>query len=986
MKKNHIEDQFLNRWRNHFKKMLLSIPFILFGFISFGQLGTIQIGSGALVASGYGRIPVGSYEYNYSQHIVTAAEYAAAGGAVGNITKIRYRLTDFTDATSFENWTVYIGSTLKTEFTSDTDWETFASLTEVFSGTITPVTNGWTEITFSTPFNYTGGNIVIGVHEDSPGFDIDVKFLSYEASTDNGITIFNDGGDVDYINPGFAGSYGNILPQIQFEGTLGSCVRPFALTATGVTSNSAILSWTQSGPTTDWDVDFGVAGFTQAALPTNPMTTNSIPMSSLAPSTTYEFYVRAVCSITESSAWAGPYSFTTPCVAATIPFFEGFEAGYTDGGDIDGCWSQEIVEDYAWVANNTETDYNRSPRTGAWNATLSYSNESSMFQGLNLIAGTQYLVKFYARQDISTPGSAVITASFGLAPNDAAMTEIVIVPTDVISGNYQEFVAYFTPTTSDVYYLGIKAILTFDPYYVSIDDISVEVAPACAAPTAAVASGMTTTTAEVSWTENGSSTEWDIEYVIAGSSPTGTPSVAGITNPVTLTGLTPSTTYNFYVRAICSITESSTWSGPYTFNTLCAPISTLPWTENFDNMSTVDDDLFPVCWITEFSGEWSSNNNPQSAFIAGPLSGTNYLTAGFLTNSKIWTPEFALTAGQVYEFSFSWAGDGDNNWDGSVYVNSSQSSAGATMLGTSFVENGEVTTFDYKKEIYCFTPTTSGTYSFAIAVTDNSFSNNINFDDFKLKQVVAVPGTDGSLTVCQTGSPVDLNTVITTTVTDGTWNFAINPNAVNVNLFNTNNLASGTYNVLYVVGGCIPDTTVATITIDQPSSAGADGSLAVCRNQPFNLLSGLTGSANFGGVWTDPNAVVVPSGNATASNIPGQYNFKYVVSNGVCPSDTAKVVVNVQGCNYLGLEDISLEGFNMYPNPTTGIVYITNSGSTEVFNYEVLDMNGRVILKANQAINGTVTTEINLTQVEVGVYMVRVFNDAADKTFRIVKN
>ena len=152
-------------------------------------------------------------------------------------------------------------------------------------------------------------------------------------------------------------------------------------------------------------------------------------------------------------------------------------------------------------------------------------------------------------------------------------------------------------------------------------------------------------------------------------------------------------------------------------------------------------------------------------------------------------------------------------------------------------------------------------------------------------------------------------------------------------------------------------------------------------------MQGLGGSVDFGGVWTNPNAVVVPNGNATSSNIPGQYNFVYIVSNGVCPSDTANVVVNVQGCDYLvGLEDIAFEAFNMYPNPTSDVVFITNSGSTDVFNYEVLDMNGRVILKANDAIKGSTNTELDLRQVEVGVYMIRVFNEKAEKTFRVVKN
>lgn len=785
-----------------------------------------------------------------------------------------------------------------------------------------------------------------------------------------------------------SGSYGQ-SEDYSVTVVIPTCPSVSGLTAT-TTQATATLSWVENGAATNWDVEYGPAGFAPAGTATVSVTATNTTISGLNASTSYQFYVRAVCSLTESSAWVGPYSFTTPCVAATIPFFEGFEVGFVDGTDVDGCWSQEVVDADSWLANNTATTYNRSPRTGAWNAMLRYGNETSMFQGMDLVGGTQYLVKFYARQDINTAGTAVINASFGLSPNDAAMTDVLIVPTDVIAGNYQEFVAYYTPTTSAVYYLGIKAVINYSPYYVSIDDISVEVAPACAAPTAVVVSGITSTTADVSWTENGTASEWDIEYVVAGVSPTGTPTVAGvIVNPVPVNGLNASTTYDFYVRAICSLTESSTWSGPYSFTTLCAPISTLPWNENFDNMATVSGDLFPPCWVAETTFEWYTDNAATSTFNPGPLSPSNFLAADYGSDSKIWTPEFNLIAGQPYEFSFSWAGDETSAWEGSVFVNGSQSSTGATALG-SFVTPAQTTTLTYTKESYCFTPTVSGVYSFGVSAYDDGtdfFSNNLNFDDFSLKQINSTPGIDGALSVCETSNAVDLNTVISNAPVGGNWSFNLNPNAVNnAGILNATNVPSGTHQFMYVTGGCAPDTTVATITIVRAASAGNDGAISVCRNQPFNLLSGLSGNADLGGVWTDPNASPVANGNATAANIPGQYNFKYIVSNGVCPADTAKVVVSVQGCNFLGLDEVAFEGFSMYPNPTSDIVYIANSGSTEVFNYEVLDMNGRIILKADQAINGTATTELNLSNVEIGVYMIRVFNENADKTFRVVKN
>jgi ABC-type amino acid transport substrate-binding protein len=76
---------------------------------------------------------------------------------------------------------------------------------------------------------------------------------------------------------------------------------------------------------------------------------------------------------------------------------------------------------------------------------------------------------------------------------------------------------------------------------------------------------------------------------------------------------------------------------------------------------------------------------------------------------------------------------------------------------------------------------------------------------------------------------------------------------------------------------------------------------------------------------------------------------------------------------------------DLYPNPTNGMVYISNEGSTEVFNLELTDLNGKVIASQTGTINGTETTEVSLEKLETGIYLIHVFNDNSEKTFRIVK-
>lgn len=726
MKKNYIDNRASSDGLNRFKTMLLSIPFLLLGFISFGQLGTIQIGSGTATVSNTESIPVTYYEYNYSQQIITAAEYAGGGGVAGPITKIRYYFEDIGfDVSTWNEWTVYIGNTSKTSFTSSTDWEPVASLTQVFSGTITPVANNWFEITFTAPFNYTGGNIIVAVHENAVDYDFGLTIRSYTAATSRGILSSVDYTDIDPAAPDMADYVGNDLAQIQFEGTLASCLPPSALNASVITSNSAEISWTANGTATDWVLEYGATGFT----------------------------------------------------------------------------------------------------------------------------------------------------------------------------------------------------------------------------------------------------------------PTGVPTVTATANPTTIIGLLSNTEYDVYIRSVCSPSDSSSWFGPFTFITLCDAISAITVCEDFEDNSTTLN-----CWRVI---DGNNDGNTWGRFLGYPNNGL--VSAGIYTDGNsganddyLVTPNLILTGNEVMKFAYRVINAGEPN-DFQVLLSTTGTSPADftdTLMNLASYNN-----IVYKDTVLNLSAYTGNVY-IAFHIPPGGLDGWYLFiDDVCFDICTPTPGVSASETICSLDQTLDLNTVITQGETNGVWSFDTNPSALNGSDLNLTALPYGTSSFNYIVTtGCTSDTTVATITVVQPSSAGSDGSIAVCRNQPFNLLSGLVGSANLGGVWTDPNAVVVPSGNATASNIPGQYNFKYIVSNGVCPADTAKVVVNVQGCDYLGLEDVAFEGFNLYPNPTTDLIYITNAGSSEVFNYEVLDMNGRVILKANDAITGTVTTEINLSQVEVGVYMVRVFNENADKTFRVVKN
>jgi hypothetical protein len=301
---------------------------------------------------------------------------------------------------------------------------------------------------------------------------------------------------------------------------------------------------------------------------------------------------------------------------------------------------------------------------------------------------------------------------------------------------FQEYIVY--PGVS----VGANTVMAFrapgtPTYSIYIDDVKWEAKPSCTPPINIMASNVTTNSVDISWTLTGTETAWNIEYGLSGfTQGTGTV-VAASTNPFTLTGLNPSSIYQFYIQSDCGGSDYSTWVGPISFTTLCESISAFPWSEGFEAVTIP---AFPPCWFKE-NGDWVTTNNANTTYDADAHNGTQFLRDSYsATNEYIWTPGFTLVAGQSYDFSFWWAGDNYSYWVGDVFFNTSQVSTGATQIGTSFVTSSVTTSTTYKQEKYTFTPTTSGTYYMAIRVNCASSSPwYLSFDDFNFEPSPTCP-------------------------------------------------------------------------------------------------------------------------------------------------------------------------------------------------------------------------------------------------------
>ncbi|QCD62929.1 fibronectin type III domain-containing protein [Tenacibaculum maritimum] len=373
-----------------------------------------------------------------------------------------------------------------------------------------------------------------------------------------------------------------------------SCLSPNDLNATEITAHTANLNWSKEGNEASWVIEYGEIGTSQGDGTTINVTTNSHNLVGLSPNTDYHFFVKATCN-TSNSIWTGPYNFKTLCADYTIPYFEGFEANYTNNTPIANCLNQENISGLqSWTANENNTANNRKPRTGNWNTVLRYSNEDWLFIPIKLNGGTSYTVQFYARQSASTGTSVLVSAAYGTAPNSSAMTNTIINEREVFNGDYQKVSGNFTPTNSATYYIGIKGKLNSSSLYLSIDDIKIDVSPNCLAPKDLNFSNLSDTSTLLNWTPEGSETNWQIEYGPTGFTLGSGNIINTSTNTHNLIGLTANTAYEFFVRANCG-TETSEWSNSAKFKTTCSPF-TAPYVQKFDQESTP---FIDSCWLTK---------------------------------------------------------------------------------------------------------------------------------------------------------------------------------------------------------------------------------------------------------------------------------------------------------------------------------------------------------------------------------------------------
>lgn len=320
-------------------------------------------------------------------------------------------------------------------------------------------------------------------------------------------------------------------------------VIPTALTATP-SNTSANLSWSYTGPATQFEIEYGPAGFVQGTGTIVSPVSNPHNLTGLTAATNYTYYVRALCGTDNPGPWSSSLNFTTTICPAT-----------------DQC-------DFIFRLRDSFGD--------GWNGATMQVRQSGIVVatiGPTFTAGSGPI-------DITVP--LCNTQPFDLFWNNGGTfaSEVRVEIIDPLSGSIYNMNTNSTALVNTVLYSG-TAFCT---------------PPTCPRPAGVNITAIGQNQATVSWTENGPATQWEV-LVLPASDPAPTAATPGwqpaSSNPFIYTGLNAGTQYKAYVRSICnpgvdeSVVSDGTIFATLISNDECANAIVAPVNPNTSCLQTV---------------------------------------------------------------------------------------------------------------------------------------------------------------------------------------------------------------------------------------------------------------------------------------------------------------------------------------------------------------------------------------------------------------
>ncbi len=157
---------------------------------------------------------------------------------------------------------------------------------------------------------------------NATGVNPNVQIVTLDLSAFTGqiveVELEHVGRNVDYYPNG--NMDGIQIFYANFTGEMG-CPRPTDLAVDNISESMADVSWVAGEDETNWVVKYGLQNFDPSTsgdtieVTGNPLTS----LSNLDSATTYDVYIKALCTTDDQSSWSGPLTFTTDQLQCLAP-------------------------------------------------------------------------------------------------------------------------------------------------------------------------------------------------------------------------------------------------------------------------------------------------------------------------------------------------------------------------------------------------------------------------------------------------------------------------------------------------------------------------------------------------------------------------------------------------------------------------------------------------------------------------------------------
>lgn len=562
-------------------------------------------------------------ENTKTEFVIPAAQLEAMNG--GTITSMKFYIFSVSGDYSWASTqTVFLKEVESDQLSaySGTDGATI-----VYTGQFTAPESTETEfeINFQTPYEYHGGNLLVGIYNPAGGYG-HYRFVYWFGENVNGAS---GSGNSNSSLADVSFSQKNFIPKTTFtyEAPAG-CVKPANINVTALTSSSISVGW-PAGNATSWNVYLN-----GTLTDDSPVSSNSYTFDNLTEyEVNYTIGVSAVCGSEVSDV-------TTTTVLLCVP-----APSSVDYSGITNVSFGGVNDNFTMSSDPAPYYYDHSSQIGGASpgGTVDMSIEYDSYYGYYTWVWVDWNQDhtFSDEECVYTYTDPISSGTLELSFN---------VPATVAPGNYRVRIqGADNDEKKDPCYTGEWSCLV---------DYTLHIGEGCLAPAGLTATNVTHEGATLTWTnpnEGGSyiikRVDGNVETVIEDNH---------TTTSYPITGLDPQTDYTYRVYIKCNASDISD-SAEVSFSTT-APATAVGdyWSDDFEGTSCeweLINGNQTNAWVW---GTATNNGGTHSLYISKDGGSTNTYSGA---STKVFAAKLLNFTDSKYTFEYDWNCYGEKNWD-----------------------------------------------------------------------------------------------------------------------------------------------------------------------------------------------------------------------------------------------------------------------------------------------------------------------------------